>query len=176
MYLLHSIDICGLYILIYTILLSFKEEIDLVEQGGLFDFNATLPLMMLQFLVLMFILNSLFYKPVTYILDERADYIRNSLTTASAYLVKANELTEKYEKALTESRRQGQNTIRKSQKEAQNIVAKNIKQAQQEAESLVNEASEQLNIQKEQVLKTLEDQVKTLSDKIKTKLLSRQFL
>lgn len=146
------------------------------EEGGLFDFNATLPLMMLQFLILMFLLNILFYKPITYILDERADYIRNSLTTASTYLVKANELTEEYEKALAESRKQAQSTIRLSQKEAQDIVAQNIKQAQQEAENLVNEASQQLNIQKEQVLKSLEDQVKTLSDRIKEKILIRQFL
>jgi F-type H+-transporting ATPase subunit b len=121
----------------------------------------------------MFILNILFYKPVTHILDERADYIRNSLTTASAYLVKANDLTEKYEQSLAESRKKAQNRIRLSQKEAQDIVAKNIKEAQQEAEYLVNQASEQLNIQKEQVLKTLESQVDILSDKIKAKLLGR---
>lgn len=160
----------------YILLLSLKEAMYLAEEGGLFDFNATLPLMMLQFLVLMFILNILFYKPVTFILDERADYIRNSLTTASAYLVKANELTEKYEKALADSRKEAQDTIRNSQKEAQDIVANNIKEAQHDAEKLVKEASEQLNIQKEQALKTLEDQVDTLSDKIKAKLLNRQFL
>lgn len=160
----------------HILVLSLKEEIDLAEQGGLFDFNATLPLMMFQFLVLMLFLNILFYKPVTYILDERGDYIRNSLTTASTYLVQANELTEKYEKALAKSRKEAQDTIRYSQKEAQDIVAANIKQAQQEAEDLVNAASNQLNIQKEEVLKTLEDQVDILSDKIKGKLLSRQFL
>ena len=160
----------------HILILSVKEEIDLAEQGGLFDFNATLPLMMLQFLLLMSILNIIFYKPVTYILDERAEYIRNSLTTASAYLVKANELTEKYEKALAESRRQAQEIIRGSQKEAQLIVSVNIKKAQQEAEKLVNEASIQLNLQKEQVLKTLEDKIETLSDQIKAKLLKRQFL
>ena len=160
----------------HIFILSLKEEIDLAEQGGLFDFNATLPLMMLQFLLLMSILNIIFYKPVTYILDERAEYIRNSLTTASAYLVKANELTEKYEKALAESRKQAQEIIRSSQKEAQSIVSINIKKAQQEAEKLVSEASIQLNIQKEQVLKTLEDKIDTLSDQIKTKLLKQQFL
>ena len=159
-----------------TLLLLVIEEVVSHEQGGLFDFNATLPLMMLQFLILMFLLNYIFYKPVTNVLDERADYIRNSLTTASAYLLKADELTQKYEKALAESRRQAQDTIRKSQKEAQNIVSVNVQKAQKEAEKLVDEASEQLNTQKEQALKTLEDQVYILSDQIKAKLLSRQFL
>ena len=158
------------------LLLSIVEETSSQDQGGLFDFNATLPLMMLQFLILMFILNYLFYKPVTYILDERADYIRNSLTTASAYLLKADELTQEYEKVLANARKQAQNTIRDSQKEAQSIVSFNIQKAQKEAEHLVEEASEQLNTQKEQALKTLEDQVYILSDQIKAKLLSRRFL
>nr|YP_009541569.1 ATP synthase CFO B' chain subunit II [Synarthrophyton chejuense]AYR05578.1 ATP synthase CFO B' chain subunit II [Synarthrophyton chejuense] len=162
--------------MINLLMLSVIEDNSSGVEGGLFDFNATLPLMVLQFLLLMFVLNYIFYKPVANILDERADYIRNSLTTASAYLLKADELTQKYEKALSESRKKAQNTIRESQNEAQVIVSVNIKQAQNEAQKLVDEASEQLNIQKEQAMKTLEDQVDILSDHIKSKLLIRQFL
>ena len=162
--------------MIVNILLSIVEELVTEHQGGIFDFNATLPLMMLQFVVLMLVLNFLFYRPVISVLDERADYIRNSLTTASAYLLQADELTKKYEESLLNSRRQAQGIIRQAQQEAQNIVAINIKEAQQEAQQLVEEASEQLTIQKEQALKTLEDQVDILSDQIKSKLLSRQFL
>lgn len=162
--------------MINIFLLSIAEDLKSEVEGGIFDFNATLPLMMLQFVVLMLILNFIFYKPITNVLDERADYIRNSLTTASAYLLQADELTKKYEDALAESRKEAQNIIRKSQKEAQDIVTINIKQAQKEAEKLVEEASEQLNSQKEKALKTLENQVDILSDHIKSKLLSRQFL
>ena len=162
--------------MIYIQFLSVLEQAQSDSKGGIFDFNATLPLMMLQFLVLMLLLNYIFYKPVILILDERAEYIRNSLTTASTYLLKADELTQKYEEALVESRKKAQDTIRKSQKEAQDIVSVNIKEAQEEAERLVYEASEQLKVQKEQVLKTLENQVDILSDQIKLKLLSRQFL
>nr|YP_010204158.1 ATP synthase CFO B' chain subunit II [Ahnfeltia fastigiata]UAT97631.1 ATP synthase CFO B' chain subunit II [Ahnfeltia fastigiata] len=141
-------------------------------EGGLFDFNATLPLMALQFLALTVILNFIFYKPITNVLDERDEYIRNSLTTASASLVKADDLTRQYEQELAESRKQAQDIIRKSQQEAQQIVSDKIKEAQQDAEKLVSEASNQLNVQKEQALKTLEDQVGALSDQIKSKLLS----
>nr|WCH56316.1 ATP synthase CF0 subunit II [Hypnea sp.] len=145
-------------------------------EGGLFDFNATLPLMALQFIILTFVLNFIFYKPVSYILDERDEYIRNSLTAASASLLKANELTRKYEQQLAQSRKEAQDIIKKSQKEAQQIVSVKIKEAQQDAEKLISEASYQLNIQKEQALKTLESQVDTLSDKIKHKLLESQSL
>nr|AIA21480.1 ATP synthase CFO B' chain subunit II [Neopyropia fucicola] len=148
------------------------EEIE----GGLFDFNGTLPLMALQFLTLMVLLNTIFYKPVTKVLDERDEYIRTTLTTASSMLVKADELAAKYEEDLSEARRNAQLKIASSQKEAQNIVSEDIKKAQLNAEKLIAEASKQLNIQKEEALKTLENQVDTLSDQIKAKLLSGQSL
>lgn len=156
-----------------SLLFALQKSSTEVE-GGLFDFDATLPLMALQFLVLTFVLNFIFYKPVGNILDERDEYIRNSLTTASASLLRANELAQKYEYELAESRKQAQYIIKKSQKEAQEIVTTKIKEAQQNAEKLISETSYQLNIQKEQALKTLENQVDILSDQIKYKLLQNE--
>lgn len=158
----------------FNSLLVVLEEAITEPEGGLFDFNATLPLMAIQFLVLTTILNVLFYKPVTKILDERDEYVRTSLTTASKNLVRANELTQQYEQELSETRKIAQATINKSKQEAQAIVTKNIQQAQEEAEKMVMEASEQLNLQKEKALKTLESQVDTLSEQIKNKLLAKQ--
>nr|YP_009392259.1 ATP synthase CF0 subunit II [Osmundaria fimbriata]ARW60821.1 ATP synthase CF0 subunit II [Osmundaria fimbriata] len=155
------------------ILLSLLNQIsnDIENKGGLFDFNATLPLMALQFLALTLTLNILFYKPIGNILDDREEYIRNSLTSASASLVKANELTKKYELELAESRKEAQNIIKDAQQEAQLIVSDKIKGAQKDAEKLLIDAYNELNIQKEQALKSLEVQVDILSDQITKKLL-----
>nr|YP_009296594.1 ATP synthase CFO B' chain subunit II [Apophlaea sinclairii]AOM65734.1 ATP synthase CFO B' chain subunit II [Apophlaea sinclairii] len=153
------------------LLLSDTEILNSSPEGGMFDFDATMPLMVLQFLILMVVLNIIFYKPISKILDVRDEYIRNSLTTASTYLVDANQLTEKYEQELALSRQQAQQTIRLSQQQAQKTVSDNIKIAQQEAQKLVSESSIQLNQQKEEAIKTLENQVDTLSKKIQSKLL-----
>ena len=156
----------------YSLLLSYTDSLNQEAKGGLFDFDATLPLMALQFLLLMLILNIIFYKPISKVLDMRDEYIRNSLTTASAYLVQANELTEKYERQLSIARKEAQEIIRLSQQEAQNIVSQDIKVAQQEAQQLVEDASFQLNKQKEEAIKTLKNQVDILSEKIQRKLLA----
>lgn len=156
----------------YSLLLSYSDSLNQEAKGGLFDFDATLPLMVLQFLLLMLILNIIFYKPISKVLDMRDEYIRNSLTTASAYLVQANELTEKYEQQLSIARKEAQEIIRSSQQEAQDIVSKDIKVAQQEAQQLVENASFQLNKQKEEAIKTLKNQVDILSQKIQSKLLA----
>nr|QCI08023.1 ATP synthase CF0 subunit II [Plumaria plumosa] len=155
----------------HNLLLLVLQVSETEAKGGLFDFNATLPLMALQFLALTVILNLIFYKPVGNILDERDEYIRNSLTTASASLLKANELTQTYEDGLAESRKKAQSLIKNAQQNAQAIVSEKIKEAQQEAEKLLNDAYDQLNIQKEQALKSLESQVDVLSHQIELKLL-----
>nr|QCI08373.1 ATP synthase CF0 subunit II [Ptilothamnion sphaericum] len=156
----------------HNLLLLVSQLSDTESKGGLFDFNATLPLMALQFLVLTITLNGIFYKPVSDILDERDEYIRNSLTTASASLLKANELTQEYENQLAESRRQAQLIIKNAQKESQAIVSNKIQETQQEAEILLADAYKQLNFQKEQALKSLEAQVDILSEQIRIKLLN----
>ena len=146
------------------------------SKGGLFDFNATLPLMALQILLLMVILNTIFYKPVAKVLDERDEYIRTNLTQASDILSKAEAITKKYEQDLAHERRESQVIITSAQKEAQDIVAMEIKQAQKNTEQLVREATNQLNSQKEKALVALESQVAILSEQIQTKLLNNQLV
>jgi F-type H+-transporting ATPase subunit b len=144
------------------------------SKGGLFDFNATLPLTALTVLLVMVVGNAVVYKPVATVLDERDEYIRNNLTQASEMLSKAEAITKKYEQDLAHERRESQIIITSAQKEAQDIVAMEIKQAQKDTEQLVSEATNQLNSQKAKALKALEEQVSTLSEQIKLKLLSSQ--
>lgn len=155
-----------------TIILLITEVTTSESKGGLFDFNATLPLMALQFIGLTLLLNLLYYKPVINILDDREEYIRNSLTSASASLLQADELTKTYELELAESRKSAQKIIKNAQEEAQLIVSEKIKEAQKNAEKLLVEAYEQLSQQKQEALKSLEVQVDILSDQIQDKLLN----
>jgi len=155
-----------------NLIFLLAQEAASKPEGGLFDFNATLPLMALQILLLMVVLNLVFYTPIAKVLDERDEYIRKNLTEASETLAKAERITKQYEQDLSQERRESQLIITSAQKEAQEIVAMEIKQAQKDTEALVNEATEQLNAQKDKALLALEEQVNTLSEQIKNKLLS----
>jgi F-type H+-transporting ATPase subunit b len=158
-------------------LLSFILYASSAEsKGGLFDFNATLPVMAIQILVLTFFLNLIFYKPVEKILHERDEAIRNQLTRTSEMLTKAENITKQYELELSQERKEAQSIITSAQKSAQEIVAMEIKQAQKDTEQLVSEATTQLYSQKEKALKTLEEQVGILSEQIKNKLINKQIL
>ena len=72
--------------------------------GGLFDFNATLPLMAIQFILLTVVLTFVFYKPISKVLEERETLINTNLATASEKLLKADELCKQYEEQLKEAK------------------------------------------------------------------------
>ena len=61
--------------------------------GGLFDFNGTLPLVAIQFVLLMLVLNIILYNPLLVIISERQEFILNNLGKASDILTQANDLT-----------------------------------------------------------------------------------
>ena len=142
--------------------------------GGLFDFNATLPLMAIQIVLLMVVLTFIFYKPVSKVIDEGETYINGNLTTASEKLIKADELYNQYDEQLKEARVSAQATIAKSEKEAKDVVAVEIEQARKDAANLISKTNRELESQKTVALEQLEAQVDELSQLIKEKLLGKE--
>lgn len=140
-------------------------------KGGLFDFDATLPLMALQFLVLVALLNAVFYKPLNKALDDRAEYIRQNLAQAKERKEKSENLAQQYEQELKDVRRQAQEIIANAQAEAQAIVAAQIKEAQSALLAERQKAAAEIEAQKAQALTNLEAQVDSLSGQIVQKLL-----
>lgn len=142
------------------------------EGGGLFDLNATLPLMAIQFLVLAAVLNAVFYKPLGKAIDERDEYVRSNVTDAKARLSEAEKLATQYEQELAESRRQAQAIVAEAQASAQKVAAEQLAQAQKEAQVLKEKAQKELEAEKASALQALEQQVESLSNQMLDKLLS----
>ncbi|BAZ13647.1 H+-transporting two-sector ATPase subunit B/B' [Calothrix sp. NIES-4071] len=137
----------------------------------MFDFDATLPLMALQFLLLAALLNAIFYKPLTKALDDRDNYIRTNKVDARERLDKAERLAKDYEQQLADARKQAQAAIASAEADAQSIYSQNIAEAQQEVQKQREEASREIENQKEAAMRSLEQQVDSLSRQILDKLL-----
>ena len=142
--------------------------------GGLFDFNATLPLMAIQFVLLMTVLTFIFFKPVSKVLDDRENYISGNLTQASEKLIKADELYKQYDEQLKTAKVSAQTTIAQAEKEAKDVVALEIGQARTDAAKLIEQTNKELEAQKSAALEKLETQVDELSQLIKDKLLGKE--
>jgi F-type H+-transporting ATPase subunit b len=137
----------------------------------MFDFDATLPLMALQFVVLTVLLNKVFFQPISKAIDERDSYIRSNRAQAAESLANAEKLASQYEKELADSRRQAQDTIAAAQAEAREVVAQQVAQAQSEAQQQREQAQVALDRDKAAALAELEGQVDALSQQILGKLL-----
>jgi len=142
--------------------------------GGLFDFNATLPLMAIQFVLLTVALTFVFYKPVSKVIDERETFISGNLNQASEKLITADELYKQYDEQLKTAKANAQSVIAKSEKEAKDAVALEIGQARTDAAVLIEKTNKELEAQKSLALEQLETQVDELSQLIKEKLLGRE--
>lgn len=156
-----------------TILLAVEEA---AKEGGLFDLDATLPLMAVQFLILMAVLNVLFYKPLGKAIDERADYVRNTQLAAKERLAKAEKLAKEYEDKLADSRRQSQAIIAHAQADAQKIAAQQVAEAQREAQVQRENAAKEIGQQKQEAMSQLEKEVDALSRQILEKLLGQELV
>jgi len=152
----------------WTILLAVETA---AKEGGLFDLDATLPLMAVQFLILVAVLNAVFYKPLTKSIDDRDNYIRTNLLEGREKLSKAESLTKKYEQDLAETRRQSQAIIAAAQADAQKIAAQKMAEAQAEAIALREQAGKEIEDEKQKAFQSLEQQVDALSRQIVEKLL-----
>jgi len=117
-------------------------------EGGLFDFNATLPLMAAQIVALTLLLNFVFFKPLTETILERQSFIQKSLADAKEFLSKAEKLFEEYEEKIALGRKEAQLLVSNAEKEAQEIVSVEVLKAQQDAQSLIEETTRELEKQK----------------------------
>lgn len=136
----------------------------------MFDFDATLPVMAVQFLLLVVILNALFYKPLGKVLDERAEYIRKENASARERLEKAKTLEKQYEQELVDVRRRAQEIVANAQADAQKIVTDQTQAAQKELQAEREKIARDIAAQKDRAFGALEAQVDALSRQILEKL------
>ena len=150
-----------------SILISSSE---VSGPGGLFDINATLPLVAIQFVLLTIILNIILYNPLLTIIEERKEYILTNLSKASEILAEANKLTEQYEEELTSVRKEAQLEITNSQKIHKEILETELTVSQKYIDNLLDTINKDLFAKKDIALNNLDDIVKSLCGDIETRL------
>ena len=151
----------------FSILISSSE---INGPGGLFDINATLPLVAIQFVLLMVILNVILYSPLLTIIEERKEYILNKLAKASEVLSQANELTAQYEQELNSVRKEAQLEITNSQKIHKEILEIELNISQKYIDNLLETITEDLLDKKNTALNSLDTIVQSLCVEIETRL------
>ena len=143
---------------------------DITGPGGLFDINATLPLVAIQFIFLVILLNIVLYNPLLTIIEERKEYILTNLGKASEILAEATQLTKKYEDELNSVRKEAQLEVTNSQKIHKEILEIEVNISQKYVDNLLDSIQKDLITKKTIALNSLDNIVKSLCADIEARL------
>nr|QXI87642.1 AtpG [Sargassum feldmannii] len=142
------------------------------KTGGLFDFDGTLPVIGLQFIVFMFILNSILYNPLLDTIDERNTYIKRSLDEAAKILIKANQLNEKFDEKASKARKAAKLDLVIYQNLYKDILEEKMKSSQIFIDDFLTETTENFENNKDEILISFDNEIDSLTSQIMTKILS----
>lgn len=145
------------------------------DSGNIFDFGLTMPLQMLQFLILMVFLEKVVFTPVGKIIDERAAYIREKNAMLGDNTKEIDELNRQAEKLLEEARRDAAKELDQAKKEATKEGAEKLAKAKAEIDAKVKNGLAEVARSKEDLWAKLEQEVlPALVDDIINKLLEEE--
>ena len=142
------------------------------SEGGLFDFDATLPLMAAQVVLLTYILNALFFKPVGKVVEEREDYVLTSRTEAKKKLAEVEKLETDLKNQLKGARQAAQKIIAEAEDDSEKLYKEALSLANSEANASREKVRREIDSQRESALNRLKSDADKLGDLIVQKLLA----
>ena len=136
--------------------------------------NATLLIQIINFLVLMYILNKILFKPILKGLQQRDDAIEGSKARAKVLKVKGEDKLQEYNKVLAETRKKALETQAEIRKEG-NLMAIEITQvARSEEMNIVNAIRKDIAAEVENAKKELQSQAEAVSSSVTKLILGRE--
>ena len=139
-------------------------------EGKLFDFNATLPVMAGQFLVLMVLLDKTWFSPVGKVLDDRDAKIRALLAGVQDNSSELTKMEEEGKALLADARSAAGELMNAAKSKAEAETAEELRQLKAKQDGEMATLQAQLQTDREQAQKDLQPKVQELAGEILAKL------
>ena len=140
-------------------------------EGGLFDINATLPLMAIQVVALTYILNSLFFKPVGNVVEKREKFVSNNIIDAKNKLSEVEKLEADLLSQLQSARSEAQKIVSEAENESDKLYKEALELANNEANASKEKARLEIENQTSSAREQLLRQADDLSELIVNRLI-----
>jgi F-type H+-transporting ATPase subunit b len=134
------------------------------------EFNWTFFASAINFLVLLFILNAILFKPLLKIMKEREDTVKGNLDSARDMTGKREESIAGLNRELAESRSKAKDIFESLKAEAVSKQKEVHSAAEAEAASILEKARAEIKAEAEKARKALRADVDKFSDEIVRKL------
>lgn len=141
-------------------------------EGGLFDFDATLPLMAIQVVILTFILNKLFFQPVGKVVEEREGFVTTSHKDAKERLAQVQRLEADLKAQLQKARQEAQGVITAAEDEVATLHKAALAEAKASAMKLREEARAKIDAERSAADAVLAEESRQLADLIIQRLVA----
>ncbi|MGH7492431.1 MAG: F0F1 ATP synthase subunit B [bacterium] len=125
------------------------------------------------FLLLVFLLRKLAWKPILSALDERTRNIRESLAQADTAKKDVERMRAEYESMLAAARQESQDVLAKSRKTAESLREEMVQKAQQEVEALRQRATRDIALEREKAVEEIKRTAGELSVAIAAKIIGK---
>lgn len=135
------------------------------------EFNATFIVSAISFIVFSIIMNAIFYKPLSKIVDERQKFIDESLKDAKNKTAKSEEIIKDKRKKVETTKQDARKIIVDKSEEAKSQKNVLTTDAQQKAVQTINTAKDELTKSESEAQIILSEDAKNLAMQISSKIL-----
>ena len=153
----------------YTLaIIAFASE----GGGSLIDVNPGLIFWtVITFLVLLFVLKKLAWKPILLALNEREDAIKESLEKAEKAKDEAQKILLENQASLIKAEEESKKIIEQSRQYAEKLKDQMLRESKEQAQKIVEDASAQIEQKKEAVFSELKTKVAEIAISAAEKIL-----
>lgn len=137
------------------------------------EFNATIIVSAVSFIVFIFIMNKILYQPILNIIEERANYINSNLEEALNHKNKAQAILDDKQEKIKKAHKQAKDTMTEGIENSTNNKANVISRALTLSREKIDTEKIQLSKEEEEARAILKSQVSDLAKDISEKLLGQ---
>jgi F-type H+-transporting ATPase subunit b len=137
------------------------------------EVNVTLLIQMANFLVLLFLMNHVLYRPIRRVVAQRRDFIAERQTAIETAEAEAQSSAEQMNLRIQDARKLGRQRIQEFKAQAYEQEKALLQSAMGQAAGQVQQMRDQIRTEIDGARKKLSGQVKTFSQELAQKILGR---
>ena len=135
------------------------------------EINATILVSAISFIVFIFIMNKILYKPVLEIMEKRQNYIDANKNEADEHHKKAQELLSDKQSRVADAQRKSRDIVASKADSLKEEKSKVLKDTKDSVTNYFNEQKQNLANQKAQAAANMKYDVADLANRLTTKLM-----
>lgn len=140
----------------------------------MFNFNLTIAIQMVSFLVFVFLMDRLFFRPIVRAIEARQAYLLDQQQKAADSLKETESLQRDYEARLKAAREEAQAIVAQASAQAEAERREALAKANAEAAAALSAARGEIAAERDKALASLKGEVEAIASTIAGKVMETQ--